>query len=521
MNKLLALAAALAAVGIGLVVGSYHAPFAIGAYIPQPAVTDEGTFTQGTTQVSPIGAMYQPNSGTTNLTAGQAGSLRVDVTRYLLTGRGMGLTTLSAWAAGTTSGTAQTVLSGNTAFNAVLVQLNQGSGISAGAITFEYSNDGTNWTAVEAYRVIDPTSSSGATISIPYTLVASTNKQFLILVNGSNSIRIKVSTTTAGGSVTPYVTPVPYDIFTAPQLVQGTVTTTGTITANQGGAPWANNITQFGGTNVSTGTGAGGTGIPRFTISNDSSLAANQSVNAAQIGGNSTAISQLNGSLAVGGGTATNTALTSTTYPLVVGGSDYGGTAKVQNWKVDSSGNGQINTNQIGGSAVSTAATGVQKVGIVGNGGATLDAAAGSAPTNALAIQGISSGVNVGVSGTVTSQFSTNNAATTPHICGTATYKHITSATDTQIIASSGSTNIYICDYEFSASAALNFYIEKSSTGTCGSPTQIGMLWTLVANQGKAAANAFYRGFNTGASQQLCVNTSAGNLDITFYTDQY
>jgi hypothetical protein len=40
----------------------------------------------------------------------------------------------------------------------------------------------------------------------------------------------------------------------------------------------SNNVAQFGGTNVSTGTGAGGTGIPRVTVSNDSSLAANQSV---------------------------------------------------------------------------------------------------------------------------------------------------------------------------------------------------------------------------------------------------
>lgn len=45
------------------------------------------------------------------------------------------------------------------------------------------------------------------------------------------------------------------------------------------------NITQFGSSNVVTGTGASGSGIPRVTISNDSSLAANQSVNLSQIGG--------------------------------------------------------------------------------------------------------------------------------------------------------------------------------------------------------------------------------------------
>ena len=59
----------------------------------------------------------------------------------------------------------------------------------------------------------------------------------------------------------------------------------GTVTANQGGSNWSTNVAQFGGTNVVTGTGAGGSGIPRVTISNDSSLAANQSVNNAQVNG--------------------------------------------------------------------------------------------------------------------------------------------------------------------------------------------------------------------------------------------
>lgn len=45
------------------------------------------------------------------------------------------------------------------------------------------------------------------------------------------------------------------------------------------------NLTQFGGTNLATGTGAGGAGIPRVTMSNDSTLAANQSVNVNQVGG--------------------------------------------------------------------------------------------------------------------------------------------------------------------------------------------------------------------------------------------
>jgi hypothetical protein len=37
-------------------------------------------------------------------------------------------------------------------------------------------------------------------------------------------------------------------------------------------SPWVSNINQFGGTNVSTGTGASGAGIPRVTVSNDSAI---------------------------------------------------------------------------------------------------------------------------------------------------------------------------------------------------------------------------------------------------------
>jgi hypothetical protein len=43
---------------------------------------------------------------------------------------------------------------------------------------------------------------------------------------------------------------------------------------SQNGAPWSENVTQFGGTNISTGTGASGAGIPRVTVSNDSKVIA-------------------------------------------------------------------------------------------------------------------------------------------------------------------------------------------------------------------------------------------------------
>jgi hypothetical protein len=57
----------------------------------------------------------------------------------------------------------------------------------------------------------------------------------------------------------------------------GTVPISGTVTANQGTTPWVDNVAQFGGNNVVTGTGTSGLGIPRVTVSNDSNILATQS----------------------------------------------------------------------------------------------------------------------------------------------------------------------------------------------------------------------------------------------------
>ena len=54
----------------------------------------------------------------------------------------------------------------------------------------------------------------------------------------------------------------------------------GTVTANQGTAnatPWNENVAQFGGSAVVTGTGTSGAGIPRVTVSSDSNILATQS----------------------------------------------------------------------------------------------------------------------------------------------------------------------------------------------------------------------------------------------------
>src|ERR1700685_3337662 len=128
----------------------------------------------------------------------------------------------------------------------------------------------------------------------------------------------------------------------------------------------------------------------------------------------------------------------------------------------------------VAGTATSTAASGTQKVGIVGNAAATLDQAPGSAiPTNAMMV-GVSDGTNLRV----------------PYIdpCGSAawTYYPVNVSSNTQIIAGSSGKNVYVCEVLFPPQAgAVNVNIVESATSNnaCAtSPT--GMLGGATAALG-------------------------------------
>lgn len=115
-----------------------------------------------------------------------------------------------------------------------------------------------------------------------------------------------------------------------------------------------------------------------------------------------------------------------------------------------------------------------------------------------------------------------NNVVGQPHLCANHVFKHITSATDTQLVTQSSTTTIYVCGYSMSASAAETIFLEKATSGTCATLTQIDQAWFLAANGGKSNGNDYYHGLNTGASAQLCANTTtAGPVDISVDYDQY
>jgi hypothetical protein len=128
-------------------------------------------------------------------------------------------------------------------------------------------------------------------------------------------------------------------------------------------------------------------GSLRVTGSINTTPPSNASTNISQINAHTVLEAGQNGSLTVGGVVATNSNVSTANYPILIAGSDYGGTPKIQSTKVDSSGKlyistvdtlttitNQVNTNikQIGGSNIATAATGIIKVGLTDGSGNAL-----------------------------------------------------------------------------------------------------------------------------------------------------
>lgn len=116
----------------------------------------------------------------------------------------------TGWTSGTALNTTQSILPAGYGAPAVLVQLQQTSTISGGAVTFQGTYDGTNWVSIPVAQLLNPNTLAAQTN--PYTLVASTNQPFLILTQGYQQIRLLLSTVITGSAtVTPQITLLPYN----------------------------------------------------------------------------------------------------------------------------------------------------------------------------------------------------------------------------------------------------------------------------------------------------------------------
>lgn len=178
--------------------------------------------------------------------------------------------------------------------------------------------------------------------------------------------------------------------------VQGIASMTPLLVTATSSGTGAVNLTQLAGNAVSVGNGGTGTGVLRVAQVSDGTgkLASVDTITNAVtvIGGAASGASKSGNPVQIGG-------VFNTTQPTVTNGQAVEAQSTARGAQIVATGadtftvtvgampsNSSVNIAQIAGSTVSAAATGVQKVGVVGNAGATVDSTvgAGTAPTNAI-----------------------------------------------------------------------------------------------------------------------------------------
>lgn len=160
--------------------------------------TLDGTTAAGSAPTNGVAVLGVYNNTQPTPSDTQSLAFQFDQAGNLRTAPGMALKTMAA----ITTGSANIFT--NSGCQAVLIQLTQTTTITGGSIIFDLSYDGSNWNTVPANCVVDPSSTTFAQISLPYTCQASTNKFFLILMNGAQALRIRAQSNVTGtGTVTP------------------------------------------------------------------------------------------------------------------------------------------------------------------------------------------------------------------------------------------------------------------------------------------------------------------------------
>jgi hypothetical protein len=247
---------------------------------------------------------------------------------------------------------------------------------------------------------------------------------------------IPSSATMVGGSVT---TAIP--TYTSGNLGAFSLTTDGYLrvfnysaagnTVTQGTSPWVTNISQFGGSNVVTGTGTGGAGIPRVTVSSDSSIIATQNTAAnlrSQTASESSTGSSTPSVAGLSGGAVTTVIPTYTSGNLGALSLTTDGYLRVFNYSSTGSTVTQgtspwvTNVSQFGGSNVVTG-TGTGGAGIpritVSSDSSIIATQNTAANLNATVVQGTASNLNATIVGTGTDN-TANSTAKLPVIAAVA-----------------------------------------------------------------------------------------------------
>lgn len=183
--------------------------------------TLDATLAAGAAPTDGLGILIQYNTTQPAPTNTQTVSAQSDQSGNVLEFPGVQIKTGSAWTSSTAVNTLQyatgtTTIGAPLGGEAILIQLDQTTTLTGGAVTFQGTYDGTNWVTIPACQVLN--AQTFVQLTNPYTFVASTNQPFLILLQGFQQIRLNLTTVITGtGSVTPYWTMLansPISVFT-------------------------------------------------------------------------------------------------------------------------------------------------------------------------------------------------------------------------------------------------------------------------------------------------------------------
>lgn len=187
-----------------------------------PWVTEDKADTSISSSVGTASGFAMGASGLYNTTQpaptnGQQVELQTDQAANLLTFPGIQTKTGAAWSSATTINTLQyptgtTTIGAPLGCSAIIVQLDQTTTLTGGAVTFQGTYDGTNWITIPTAQVVTPTQ-PWASLTNPYSFVPSTQQPFLILLQGFQQIRLNLTTLITGtGTVTPFWTLIPHTV---------------------------------------------------------------------------------------------------------------------------------------------------------------------------------------------------------------------------------------------------------------------------------------------------------------------
>jgi hypothetical protein len=127
-------------------------------------------------------------------------------------------------------------------------------------------------------------------------------------------------------------------------------------------------------------------------------------------------------------------------------------------------------------------------------GAAGIGATAAAPPANAV-LQGVVS----------------NGVLTAPIACDKSVVYDAATSGETQLVAASGSTVIYVCGYTMHTQGTVSVNLASADTGgACANPVKITPAYALTAADGAVDGSPTFRGLKAPAGKALCWNSSAG-----------